>query len=61
MLMNKLKQVVRVDKLSDIWEKEIDSKLDLNSGITDELEMPEIFFLSENIVGICLERLCNVE
>ena len=59
--MNKLKQVVRVDKLVDIWEKEIDSKLDLNWGITDEWEMPEIFFLSESIMSKCLERFYNVE
>jgi hypothetical protein len=59
--MNKLKQVVRVDKLSDIWEKEIDSKLDLNWGITDEWVMSEIFFLSENIMSKCLERFYNVE
>jgi hypothetical protein len=54
-------QKVKIDKLSDLWEKEIDSKLDLNCGITYEWTIPEIFFLSENIVGICLERLCNVE
>jgi hypothetical protein len=28
--MNKLKQIIKINKLYDIWEKEIDSKIDID-------------------------------
>jgi hypothetical protein len=57
--MNDLKQVVRISKLSDMWEEEIDSKMDIDWTMIYDYDwnINEVFITDENIKSYCMDKL----
>jgi hypothetical protein len=47
--MNDLKQIIRISKISDIWEKEIDSKINIDWTAIYDWNISDILDIDENI------------